>query len=267
MKVPTYVSEEWAQRLKQPGAVLGHLDISKGVDRTMKLDVASSNPDFPRECKVEIRTKQTPMVLFAHAPNTNTDPRFLAGVDLSADAIPIDSATYRNYLQNRMQLSFVKTQTVKHLSEADSGGSGGTGIASGKGAVSANVLQPQVDAMAEQVKAQQRREKEARQKPKAHRARLPKAEVEAKLLQLFDEQQFWSIKELLNRTEQPKAHLKEFLDAMCNQHRSGEHVHEYSLKPEWQVRAGATDVQADDSDDTTMSAVKSEPTVKQERRP
>jgi len=58
-------------------------------------------------------------------------------------------------------------------------------------------------------------------------------EVESMIYDAFGKQAYYTLAQLQGYTDQPKPYLKSFLDRMCNYHRSGEHIHHYSLKPEY----------------------------------
>ncbi|GJJ08176.1 hypothetical protein Clacol_002384 [Clathrus columnatus] len=51
--------------------------------------------------------------------------------------------------------------------------------------------------------------------------RMPKNQLLDQLFQLFNEKQYWSVKELRLRTEQPETYLKEVLPQIAMQHKSG----------------------------------------------
>lgn len=50
------------------------------------------------------------------------------------------------------------------------------------------------------------------------------------LFGLFREREFWSVKTLRERTQQPEAYLKEVLSEIATMHRSGEHNGTWELK-------------------------------------
>ncbi|KAF8663853.1 hypothetical protein HU200_055188 [Digitaria exilis] len=72
--------------------------------------------------------------------------------------------------------------------------------------------------------------------PKANetkRIRMDRGELEKKLFKLFESQPNWSLKQLLQKTNQPEQFLKEILNEICVYNKRGPNQGTHELKPEY----------------------------------
>lgn len=76
------------------------------------------------------------------------------------------------------------------------------------------------------------------------RVRLDESKLKRKLFHLFDDKPHYRLSELVQLTDQPKAYLKEVLDQICIQHRTGPMMHHYSLKPNYRLTTDTEETQA-----------------------
>ncbi|KAL0694929.1 hypothetical protein Bca4012_062109 [Brassica carinata] len=67
-------------------------------------------------------------------------------------------------------------------------------------------------------------------KRREKRTRSDRSEVEAKMFQLFEREPKWTLRQLVQKINQPERFLKEILKELCVYARSG---HAYELKPEY----------------------------------
>jgi transcription initiation factor TFIIF subunit beta len=65
------------------------------------------------------------------------------------------------------------------------------------------------------------------------RERLPKDELLNAIFVLFQTNQFFTLKELIDKTQQPQIWLKEVLNEVCDFHKRGPNVQKYELKAEY----------------------------------
>eukprot|EP00474_Spongospora_subterranea_P009575 CRZ10033.1 hypothetical protein [Spongospora subterranea] len=72
------------------------------------------------------------------------------------------------------------------------------------------------------------------------RVRIDEMQLKSRLFVLFDSKPHYRLSELVQLTDQPKAYLKEVLDQICTQHRTGPNMHHYSLKANYRL---TTDVE------------------------
>jgi hypothetical protein len=82
--------------------------------------------------------------------------------------------------------------------------------------------------MTELAQSQSRARKEAQQQDK--RSRAEAHQVLAILRRLYALKSHYSMKELLEFTQQPKQHLQSILNVYCQFHDRGENVNTYSLR-------------------------------------
>lgn len=64
-------------------------------------------------------------------------------------------------------------------------------------------------------------------------ARMPYNDLVDAIMDAFKEYTYWPFKVLKNRVQQPEAYLKETLETMAFQAKSGTHMSEWQLKPEY----------------------------------
>ncbi|KAI9740363.1 MAG: hypothetical protein M1834_004942 [Cirrosporium novae-zelandiae] len=70
-------------------------------------------------------------------------------------------------------------------------------------------------------------------------ARLPKNELLDAIFKCFQRYQYWYLKSLKAELMQPEAYLKEVLQEIAKQNRSGDYANTWELKPEWKMSAYA----------------------------
>ncbi len=72
-------------------------------------------------------------------------------------------------------------------------------------------------------------------KTKDKRTRKPEEQLQSELFHLFKKQPYWSLKELIEETEQPESYLKEILGKICDYSKSGPNKSKYELKKEYKA--------------------------------
>jgi len=87
-------------------------------------------------------------------------------------------------------------------------------------------------------------EPERKRKEDGKRVRASREEVLEMLFSAFEKHQYYSLKDLIQLTEQPQVHLKNVLRDVCNYNLKNPHKNMYELKPEYRHYA-----KADDADD------------------
>ena len=58
-------------------------------------------------------------------------------------------------------------------------------------------------------------------------------QVRDKILELFQIQSLWTLKDLKDKTQQPENFLKERLNELCDYEQQGENKGKYQLKPDF----------------------------------
>ncbi|GBG62670.1 hypothetical protein CBR_g31689 [Chara braunii] len=71
------------------------------------------------------------------------------------------------------------------------------------------------------------------------RIRQDRNDLEDVVFKLFDEQSFWPLKQLVQKTQQPVAFLKEVLNDLCIYNKRGQHQGMYEMKPEYKKHKSA----------------------------
>ncbi|TVU34970.1 hypothetical protein EJB05_16829, partial [Eragrostis curvula] len=73
------------------------------------------------------------------------------------------------------------------------------------------------------------------------RTRRDRTEMENILFKLFEKQPNWSLKQLMQETDQPEQFLKEILNDLCVYNKRGPHQGTHELKPEYKKSTGDND--------------------------
>lgn len=69
------------------------------------------------------------------------------------------------------------------------------------------------------------------------RTRRDRGELEAIMFKLFEGQPNWTLKQLVQETDQPAQFLKEILNELCVYNKRGSNQGTYELKPEYKKSA------------------------------
>merc|ERR1712130_583757 len=133
------------------------------------------------------------------------------GVEVTCDCKPFDNAEYRKLLMRRHKKAAMKTSAIKRMP---------------------GTTQQQVTQMFPRVILPDRKSVQ-RYAPKHKRARMDRESLENFLFGLFDKKKYYNINELIDLTDQPKAFLKDVLGHICFHHKTGVHIHHFSLKPKY----------------------------------
>ncbi|KZT00944.1 transcription initiation factor IIF beta subunit [Laetiporus sulphureus 93-53] len=95
-------------------------------------------------------------------------------------------------------------------------------------------------------------------------ARMPRDQLLDELFRAFQEHEFWAIKALRERTQQPEAYLKEVLSEIAINRRSGEHAQSWELLPNFKGEGMKAENVPGPSLSQGMSASQSSADVKME---
>ncbi|TFL02107.1 transcription initiation factor IIF, beta subunit-domain-containing protein [Pterulicium gracile] len=141
---------------------------------------------------------------------------------------PLFNASYRRQMKLRSLKANTPKRQTKMIEDTGLGKGGINRLTSGVGVGAENAFKGLV-----------------KTKPKAAKgtfermARIPRNQLYDLLFQLFREKQRWSLKDLRERTQQPEAYLKEVLNEVAYQHRSGEFNTLWEAKLEYKDQSGS----------------------------
>lgn len=220
VKLPTFVAEQFkrsgagAASTTTP-AVLAQLDVSAGRDQLTLRCPPTGDPTQPREFVVKPRGHR-PMLVFTETPGAGADGpcKLVGAVSVIADATPVDSAEYRAFLRNRTVARAASGNTQRFQEASDMRAT------------------PQTIAELERKK---RTVALVARPTKEKRARGEREEVESMLLRAFDQQQFYTFRQLEDLTNQPKSFLQEILAGMCVRESKGENKDKYQLNDKYRI--------------------------------
>ncbi|MCO5551439.1 hypothetical protein L7F22_004942 [Adiantum nelumboides] len=69
--------------------------------------------------------------------------------------------------------------------------------------------------------------------PETKRIRIERGVLEDLVFKLFEQQPYWTLKQLVGETQQPEAFLKEVMSEICIYNKRGPNQGKYELKPEF----------------------------------
>lgn len=145
------------------------------------------------------------------------------------------SERYRKRVKERTRMAMSPVKQVKYLDEKGMGVGGQGGINRLSSGVASTVGFTDLSKPKQKgVKGQFER-----------MARMPRNQLLDMLFGIFREREFWPIKLLRERLQQPEVYLKEILNDIATLHRSGEHNGHWELKPGFKDSALKGEVSAE----------------------
>ncbi|KIY44221.1 transcription initiation factor IIF, beta subunit [Fistulina hepatica ATCC 64428] len=157
------------------------------------------------------------------APNSRAISTMLTGrIRHEANLRPGFSAKYRRQIRERHVKAHMPKRTVRRIDTPDVlGGRGNINRLNSGVAIGGN---GSGRGFSDVIKAKPKKTAFERM------ARIPRNQLLDLLFECFREQQFWTVKNLRERTQQPEAYLKETLAEVGVLHRNGEHTGHWELQ-------------------------------------
>ncbi|GBG90943.1 hypothetical protein CBR_g51547 [Chara braunii] len=211
MKVPGFVADMW-RKVPSGDNELGRVRFSfdplapKEPPEFMINLAGSEAAGVPKEYSLNFTRDALHMHVFSETPQgmVSVDGR----VDQKFDMKPVGGEEYWKLCRERQGRSMTKLRQIQWTEKR-------------------NILPvpvPDVTKRVTRVKASTTEGKRIRQ---------DRNDLEDVVFKLFDEQSYWPLKQLVQKTQQPVAFLKEVLNDLCIYNKRGQHQGTYELKPEY----------------------------------
>eukprot|EP00771_Trimastix_marina_P002611 gnl/Trimastix_PCT/3751.p1 GENE.gnl/Trimastix_PCT/3751~~gnl/Trimastix_PCT/3751.p1 ORF type:complete len:293 (+),score=93.17 gnl/Trimastix_PCT/3751:22-900(+) len=231
VKVPNFLHEAW---MNSPGdKPIGKINMERNGDSpipnvSIELDDRPEFADIPKQFNFRSKTGQPPTHVFSRRADGKLSIDGM--VILNADAAPTFTDKYRFVRRNRVQ-AIVQQRALRTIREVE---------VDTNGHVRKTAAQaPRVKVLSESLPHKRPHSPPHRGKvQKLKRDRLPKEDVQDLIFHAFEQQSHWSLKGLLQKTDQPQAYLKEILSELCVYHKRGDHKAMYELKEMYRTETG-----------------------------
>lgn len=222
MKVPRDLSREWQAAPAQGPQEVGRMrmlfdPLQKGTEEfTLQLAPLRTEGKLPGKYRLTYVPDHIPMQVFSESQQGKLVVE--GKVENKFDLQPItDDRTYRDIVSSREK----KYSTPKRQLLVWQGGTG-------------HVTVPLPGDNLAAFNKDKRKQQAAAPKPfENKRVRMERADLEPLLFRLFEEQPSWSLKHLVETTNQPNQYIKEVLNELCTFNKRGASQGTWVLKPEY----------------------------------
>ncbi|BBM98477.1 transcription initiation factor TFIIF subunit beta [Marchantia polymorpha subsp. ruderalis] len=241
LKVPNAVAYHW----KQPPPILGKLILSLDPmgdpddpnTTQFTMDVSAKDPDAPpKSYDLNFTKDVVPMHIFSETSQGKIAVEGKVEHKFDMKPTSLGDEEYRKLCRERLNKSLVKSRTLQRL-ENDRG----------------SFMRPMPMAMWSSTGAKDKKKPIPPPKqPEGKRIRRERNELEDIVFKLFERQPNWTLKQLVQETDQPVAFLKEVLNDLCIYNKRGANQGTYELKPEYK-RTGQDEQGADVKDSSAKS--------------
>lgn len=220
LKVPPRVSQTWQQQ-SDTGSCLAKLVLTldptkpEGENRQFSLEMsANETAGMPKVYSLNSTKDLVPMHAFSETPQGKITVE--GKVEHKFDMKPNNfvSDEYRKLCRERLDKSKIKTRTLQVL-ENDHG----------------VYIRPQPTAVGPTYAA--KKKATIAKAPETKRIRIERGDLEDLVFKLFEQQPYWTLKQLVAETQQPEAFLKEVMGDLCTYNKRGPNQGKYELKPEY----------------------------------
>lgn len=220
LKVPLRVSLMWQQQADagNPLAKLVHtVDPTKPSleDSEFSLELsANETAGIPKGFLLNASKDVVPMHIFSETPQGKlcSEGRVERKFDMKPNNLVSDE--YRKLCRDRLDKSKIKTRTLQVL-EKDHGG----------------LMRPHPVTIGPTYTA--KKKAAVAKAPETKRIRIERGDLELLVFKLFEQQAYWTLKQLVAETQQPEAFLKEVMSELCIYNKRGPNQGKYELKPEF----------------------------------
>ncbi|KAI5066414.1 hypothetical protein GOP47_0019038 [Adiantum capillus-veneris] len=220
LKVPLRVAQSWQQQTDAGNPLaklILTLDPTKSEEPEFSLELAASETaGIPKDYLLSVNKDLVPTHVFSENPQgkLSVEGKVERKFDMKPNTLVSDE--YRKLCRERTDKSKLKTRTLQVL-ENDHGG----------------YMRPQPVMIGPTYAA--KRKPTVAKAPESKRIRIERGELEVMVFKLFEQQPYWTLKQLVNETQQPEAFLKEVMSELCIYNKRGPNQGKYELKPEFRM--------------------------------
>ncbi|CAL4973796.1 unnamed protein product [Urochloa decumbens] len=207
MKCPTVVSRAWQEAAAAPGPDAGGANPNPNpvVAKVILFHDPLRDDEEPSQIKMEMT-----QVCSGNTPKSYS-------LDMHSDFVPMENLMdYRKLCRERTNMSMVKPRKTELI--LDDNGQG---------------MRPLPGNMLVHLGPKEKRKPPVTKIPETKRTRMDRGELETKLFKFFERQPNWSLKQLMQETNQPEQFLKEILNTLCVYNKRGPNQGTHELKPEY----------------------------------
>ncbi|RKP36064.1 transcription initiation factor IIF, beta subunit, partial [Dimargaris cristalligena] len=214
VKIPKFLAEKWTQA-SDTSVDLGKVriydqDDAAGQRLAILLSDTPQNADIPKEYTLKITNSRVTNA-YVFSENNKTHHTAVTGTIHHECAVtPVISDAYRHIMRTRNLEAGKPVRSVQRLGD---------------------IYRKPILASSMQDHAAANRKKTTYIESKM--TRMPKQDLMNMLFKAFEKYPYWSLKGLVEHTEQPVAFLKEVLNEVAILNRKGGYSANYQLKPEF----------------------------------
>eukprot|EP00250_Pteridium_aquilinum_P028129 c36630_g1_i1 orf=675-1451(-) len=218
LKVPLRVSQIWQQQVDAGNSLaklVVSLDPTTSEECQFSLEMLGNElAGMPKGYILNSNKDHVPMHTFSETPQGRL--AIEGKVEHKFDMKPNNfvSDEYRKLCRDRLDKSKIKTRTLQVL-EKDHGG----------------FMRPQPVTIGPTYTA--KKKATVAKAPETKRIRIERGDLELLVFRLFEQQAYWTLKQLVAETQQPEAFLKEVMSDLCIYNKRGPNQGKYELKPEF----------------------------------
>lgn len=218
LKVTPRVSQIWQQQTDAGNPLaklILTLDPTKSDEPEFSLELAATETaGVPKDYLLNLNKDLVPTHVFSENPQgkLGVEGKVERKFDMKPNTLVSDD--YRKLCRDRLDKSKIKTRTVQVL-ENDHGG----------------FMRPQPVMIGPTYTA--KKKAAVAKAPESKRIRIERGDLELLVFKLFEQQPYWTLKQLVGETQQPEAFLKEVMSELCIYNKRGPNQGKYELKPEF----------------------------------
>lgn len=237
-RIPNKLSDAWASAPE--GATLGTITFTRGSARnanpvikqslsvSISPEFSSHKPDLPLDYSIEAMTKKVP-TLHPFSRAVDGSVKIHGRVSRTCNLQMLRGDKYRAFCKNRLFNSVTSNRVVRSLETRD------------RNIGRAN-LRVDVEGFGDAIMKHGKTMLEMNERSSEDRGKKRKFEGQSTrsvVFELFEQQRFWTVKELRNASGRLEKELRPVLSELCEFHRSGEQKGTWELKKEFRMQEGA----------------------------
>ncbi|CAL4961143.1 unnamed protein product [Urochloa decumbens] len=236
MKCPTVVSRAWQEAAAAPGPDAGGANPNPNPNPVVAKVILFHDPlrddeepsqikmemtqvcsgNTPKSYSLDMHSDFVPMCIFSESNQGKIACEGKVAKKFDMKPHRENLMDYRKLCRERTNMSMVKPRKTELI--LDDNGQG---------------MRPLPGNMLVHLGPKEKRKPPVTKIPETKRTRMDRGELETKLFKFFERQPNWSLKQLMQETNQPEQFLKEILNTLCVYNKRGPNQGTHELKPEY----------------------------------
>lgn len=243
IKLPPFLREKWCNAHNQEGVDLGTITYkrdARGQPTQISIVLPQTQAwcnDIPKQYQLFLKQDTPPDVYVFNEDSVTHQAKRICGKVVKEGSInPVFNDEYRHIMLNRAKAIDNEKPQIKMVEERKELGH--------------HMIQAQDSKLDKTFNKQSTIKTQIQDR----RERISRDELINLLFNMFEQQPHWKFKDLLARTQQPQAYLKEVLFEICILNKRGPYLGNYELKPEFKRqeeiinKMDETEIKDDDDD-------------------